>query len=404
VVSGPDVGKEHLLKKGLCVVGQSRDCDLVLTDRAVSRRHASIALLPGGVRVTDMESKNGLRHRRARVTSADLPLGADIQLGHTALTFLPVGPARGASPLGLATQSLSMRRLARETEHAAASDGSVLIVGETGSGKELVARSLHAQSKRAAGPFQVFDCAAGGGELVASALFGHVRGAFTGAVAERVGAFAAANGGTLFFDEIAALPLEVQAMLLRAVESRRFCRVGERVESSSNFRLVASTHADLEAAVAKGAFRQDLYFRLTAIVLRVPPLRERIEDIPELVANFAAEADRELPLHPALLAALCAHRWPGNVRELKNAVERGLVLGSSALFLPRSDGERNDFKQAREAVLRGFERGSVEFLLSASRGSPARAARMAGLTRSYFYELMQKYGVLPHRARARESS
>ncbi len=232
----------------------------------------------------------------------------------------------------------SLRRVLAAVQRAAAGEATVLIEGESGTGKELVARAVHALSPRASGPFVAINCAAIPETLLESELFGYEKGAFTGATARKAGKFEVAHRGTLFLDEIGDLPLSVQAKILRAIEHRRFERVGGNVALQVDVRLVAATNRNLRAAVAARAFREDLYFRLSVLPVQMPSLRERSTDIPLLAQHFVERFSRELnkrvSLSPASLEALLAYAWPGNVRELQNALERAVILADGDTIQP----------------------------------------------------------------------
>jgi DNA-binding NtrC family response regulator len=398
VLVGPDQGKAVLVETGTALVGAHADCQLQLTDPAVSRRHLSVELLGARVRVTDLRSKNGTRYQGARVSSLDLPLGAVVELGKTQLALLPrVGTSLAPrESLGaLLGRSEPMRRLFAQLEQVAPTDAAVLLHGETGTGKETCACTLHSLSARSAAPFVTFDCGAAVGEMVHATLFGHVKGAFTGAVKDTIGVIEAAHGGTLLIDEVAALPLEFQPLLLRVLETGTYQRVGDDRRRTSDFRLLATTQRDLPALVKAGQFRGDLYYRLSAIVLEVPPLKERLDDVALLAQSFASAARPGASLTPSALAALSAWQWPGNVRELKNVVERVLALGEDAVLPkpPRASG--GDFHVARERAVAAFERSYLEALLKRHQGSAAAAAREAGIARSYLYKLLEQHDVDP---------
>jgi transcriptional regulator with GAF, ATPase, and Fis domain len=299
-----------------------------------------------------------------------------------------------------------MRRLFEQLGLIAPSDGTVLIQGETGSGKELVAQELHRHSARREGPFHVVDCSALPESLIEAELFGHERGAFTGAQAARPGAFEAAQGGTLFLDEIGELPPALQARLLRALEARTVKRLGSNDWRPVDVRLIAATHQDLAELCNQRLFREDLYFRLSVLRVRVPPLRERLDDIPLLVRTILDElgAPEGLAVDDALLALLRSRAWRGNVRELRNTVQRALVLGRAALDEPTGDGAPalttaaaaatiEPYKIAKARAVEAWDRGYLLNLLSAFGGNVAKAARASELDPAWIFRLVKRYGI-----------
>jgi DNA-binding NtrC family response regulator len=306
-------------------------------------------------------------------------------------------------------ESLPMRRLMDAVSRVAPRDITVLIRGETGTGKELVAALLHAESKRAKGPLVRFNCAALPGELAEAELFGHARGAFTGAIQARPGFFAEANGGTLVLDEVGELPLPVQAKLLRALQEGEIQPVGAGRIERVDVRVIASTNRDLAADAQAGRFRQDLYYRLAVVDLIVPPLRDHREDIPALATEFARRyADRfgveNVRLSPALLEALQLQEWPGNVRQLENAVARLVALSSGGEIGPQAltsapaqPGRGENGKPHDEAALweriEAFEREQIEHALVAAGGNQSEAARRLRVSRSAFVDRLKKYGL-----------
>ncbi|RMH40744.1 MAG: sigma-54-dependent Fis family transcriptional regulator [Deltaproteobacteria bacterium] len=330
-------------------------------------------------------------------------------------------------------QSAAMRRVFDAVTKVAESDFGVLVRGESGTGKELVARAIHERSARASGPFVALNCAALPEALVDSELFGHERGAFTGAVGAREGAFERANGGTLFLDEIGDIPPAVQLRLLRVLQEREVVRVGGGAPRPVDVRVIAATHVDLERAVSDGRFRQDLYYRLNVVHIDLPPLRDRLDDVPLLVAHFVAKhADRSghspPTFSPAAIEALCSYDWPGNVRELENVVQRLLalvpgdeirpehlpsrVVGASsgrlrAVVVPEPQPVVDDlawtdgmpFAEARRLVQERFERAYVTRLLDQVDGNIAEAARRAGMDRSNFRRVMIRAGVTADKPR-----
>jgi len=333
VIRGRDAGKVVESAGTTLRVGTAESADVRLLDDTVSREHCEIELNERGFRIRDTRSTNGVRVQGLRLfdVSASVPL--EIAIGDTVLAITPLAEAetRERTSVGafgaLLGESTKMRELFAMLARVAPTDLSVLVEGETGTGKELVAESIHAASARADGPFVVFDCSVVAQNLIESDLFGHERGAFTGASQARAGALEEANGGTLFLDELGELPLELQQKLLRCLQSGEFKRVGGRKLEKTDVRVIAATHRNLRAAIEAGKFREDLYYRLEGVPVHVPPLRERLDDIPGLVDHFLAEIAGVRGALPAnALEMFRAHRWPGNVRELRNVVRRMQML------------------------------------------------------------------------------
>jgi two-component system NtrC family response regulator len=304
-------------------------------------------------------------------------------------------------------RSEPMLRLYRTIDKVAATDATVLVLGESGTGKELVARTLHRSSRRAQGPFVAVNCAAIPETLIESELFGHEKGSFTGAHRRREGRFEEAAGGTLFLDEIASMPLPLQATLLRVLQERRFTRVGGNGEVGCDVRVIAASNRDLAALVAEGGFREDLYYRLNVVPVELPPLRERLDDVPLLAAAFLEQASARhgievRPLPAAVLRALMAHGWPGNVRELANAIERLVLLAENGEVsiedlppeLRRSAGGASPFRLPAEGVdWDGLEADLLRQALERSRGNRAAAARLLGLGYKAFLYRLEKHGM-----------
>jgi DNA-binding NtrC family response regulator len=420
VVAGPDRGRAPVTGERVSV-GSAEDNQLVLRDPTVSRYHAEIACDRSGLLVVDHGSTNGTFAGPVRIERAIVPPGAAIEVGGSTLRATlgaaqPVEIHPEEALEGLRGRSPVLRRLMAQVERVAGSTAAVLLVGESGTGKELIAGALHRRSPRAASPFEVVDCGALVPALVASELFGHERGAFTGADRQHVGALERAQGGTVFLDEIGELPAQVQALLLGALERRRFRRVGGKVELQLDARVVSATHRDLRSEVNAGRFRLDLYYRLAVVTLRTPALRDRPEDIPLLVEHFVREAGHDGPVEslfsPAALASLARHSWPGNVRELRNLVEATLALGEVPSIDGSGDavsehegatageaGEGGDvigavldqpYKRARAAVLQEFEGRYFERLLERTGGNVSRAAREAEINRTYLIEVLRR--------------
>jgi transcriptional regulator with GAF, ATPase, and Fis domain len=333
VTKGRDLGKVVESAGTTLRVGTAESADLRLNDDTVSREHCEIELNERGFRVRDLRSTNGLRAAGLRVYDIAASAPLEVALGDTTIAIAPLAEAetRERTSIGsfgaLLGESTKMRELFAMLARVAPTDLSVLVEGETGTGKELVAQSIHAASARAEGPFVVFDCSAVAQNLIESDLFGHEKGAFTGASAARAGALEEANGGTLFLDELGELPLELQQKLLRCLQSGEFKRVGGRKMEKTDVRVIAATHRNLRAAIEAGKFREDLYYRLEGVPVHVPPLRERLDDIPLLVDQFLSGGPGARHALPAnALEMFRAHRWPGNVRELRNVVRRMQML------------------------------------------------------------------------------
>ncbi len=393
-------------------IGSHPSNEVVLADERVSRFHCRLQIGPTGWRVIDAGSLNGTRVQTVRVHDAELPLPGRIEIGSSVVRVreletvgeegVPPSPTFGS----LFGGSLPMRRLFALLERVAASESTVLIEGESGTGKEVIATEIVQHGPRADGPLVIVDCGAISPSLVESELFGHARGAFTGADRDRIGAFEAAHGGTLFLDEIGELPLEVQPKLLRALEAREIRRVGETAARKIDARVIAATNRTLEREVNQRRFREDLYFRLSVVTVRVPPLRERLEDLGPLVMLFLralGAPESQALFGPEVLAEMARHDWPGNVRELRNFVERTVVLRTTGTArrpaLPSSEGRAAaidldvPFRAAKEAVVEAFERAYLSALVAWSRGNVSLAARKAGMDRIHLHRLLQRHGV-----------
>jgi transcriptional regulator with GAF, ATPase, and Fis domain len=393
------------------VIGAAPTNDVVITEPTISRRHVELSLVPEGVSVRDLGSRNGTFYMGQRLQSMVLGLGARIRIGTADIALDADTDALAEGKIhdkdsyrGIVGSSLAMRRLFASLVRLEGSLVGVLVEGESGVGKELIARALHEGSPVAGGPLVTVNCGAIPRELVASELFGPKRGAFTGAVEARRGAFENADGGTLFLDEIGELPLEVQPMLLRALETGDIQPVGGERPHQVRVRIVAATHRNLEEEATSGAFRHDLYYRLAVVKLRVPPLRERTDDIEPLALRFATAAGlQELPA--SILERLKGRTWPGNARELRNAVQAYAALG----VLPEPSGSRGgildlclaDFVDAKrpygelkEELGDRFMRVYLQALMKEVSGNQTAAARLAGLDRTYLGRLLVKHGLL----------
>jgi DNA-binding NtrC family response regulator len=434
VVAGPDQGKEHVLEDGTTMLGTHADNDLVLSDTTVSRYHLEIRVRRDGIGVRDLDTTNGTRHGGVRIGQVVIIGAARLRLGkHTEIDVEPVdsGVELGEWPsdrfgdvIGATTP---MRRLFALLAKAAPTEATILVSGETGTGKEAIAEAVHQLSGRAEVPFVVVDCGSIPHELIASELFGHAKGSFTGAAADKQGLIEAANHGTLFLDEVGELALDLQPQLLRVLDRRQVRRVGDTQAIDVDLRVIAATHRDLRAMVRAGQFREDLYYRLAVVATQVPPLRERKTDIPALASWFAERMGRgSFPQSPSLIEQLERHDWPGNVRELRNVVERALSLGDAAVGdlgegiarsaepaepppaepaerarrpstagpgAPAGDVLDLPFKEAKAALVESFERDYLTALLARHRGNISRAASEAGIDRNYIHRLVKKYGL-----------
>ncbi|HSO00645.1 MAG TPA: sigma 54-interacting transcriptional regulator, partial [Candidatus Nanopelagicales bacterium] len=359
IVRGPDAGLSVELPGPEARIGSGKDCDFVLRDPTVSRLHLRLRIEGDAIRVMDEGSRNGTTVDGVRIRDAYARPDSSIDIGGSSLRLrmlreLVELPLSSNDRFGqLLGSSVAMRRVFSLLERFAPTDTTLLIEGETGTGKELVARGVHTTSHRARAPFIVFDCSAVSATLIESELFGHERGAFTDARQERKGRFEAAHGGTLFLDEIGELPLELQPKLLRALENREIYRVGSNEARRVDVRIVAATNRCLTREVDRGRFREDLYYRLSVAPIRLPPLRARAEDIPMLVRSFE-QAWRDAgknpaPLSDAALSLLKAQSWPGNVRELRNKVDMMLALGLTGL--PDEDHEPDPVEEVVPAMM-----------------------------------------------------
>ena len=418
VVDGPDRGRACRLAEGEVTIGTDAACDLTLSDDRVSGRHVAVRAVESRFAVRDLGSTNGTWYEGSRIAEAEVtvPAGSTLLVGRSALRIEPeaqpldVPPSQARRFGELVGESLAMREVFAVLERVAESDATILVEGETGTGKELVARALHDASARRRGPFVAVDCGALPEGLLDSELFGHVRGAFTGAAAARAGMIVRADGGTLFLDELGRIPPPVQARLLRVLEERVVRPLGGDSERAVDVRVVAASRDDLDAEVAAGRFRPDLLYRLAVVRIALPALRMRREDIPLLVRDILRRrglAD-EAPAGRGL-DRLTAHGWPGNVRELRNVLDRAIALAPGARRFAdlaiRIDaspiaGEglavRSDlpYAEAKAAVLHDLERRYLADVLARTGGNLSAAARESGIDRKHLRTLARKHGLV----------
>jgi DNA-binding NtrC family response regulator len=397
----------YRLEAGHCRIGSGGGCDVVVDHPTVSRAHVELGAVREGIVVRDLGSRNGTFYLGQRIEKVVLAHGARIQIGAVTIAIdadqeeqLP--PYLGDSYRGVVGASPSMQRVFAMMTRLESALATVLVEGESGVGKDVIARAIHEGSSVRTGPLVTLNCGALPRELVASELFGHKKGAFTGASETRKGAFESADGGTLFLDEIGELPIEVQPMLLRAIEAGEVRAVGGDSDRRVRVRVIAATHRDLELECREGRFREDLFYRLAVVRLRVPPLRERIADIEPLARLFGREAGLD-DLPASVLEQLKSRQWSGNARELRNAVQAYAALGvltpptrSKSATLDFAFRQLVDPKRAyaeqKDDVVERFTAIYVSEVLAQTGGNQTAAAKIAGMDRGYFGRLVAKYG------------
>ncbi len=453
VVSGADQGKELEIIKPRVTGGRSIISDLELADKAVSGTHFEIAARDDGYRLRDLNSRNGVYVGDLRVREVYLRPGTVFRIGHTSIQFqsttdvVEIELSKRDRFDAIIGGSASMREIFAQLEKVAPSDLTVMITGETGTGKEMVARAVHNTSARKNKPFVVLDCGSIPRDLIESTLFGHEKGSFTGAIGQHVGCFEQANGGTIFLDEIGELDITLQPKLLRVLEQREIKRVGGDRTTKVDVRVLAATNRDLREEVNRGHFREDLYFRLSVVHVELPPMRERREDVASLANHFlrdiAGRRGMQMTFGPDAMVAMIGHSWPGNVREMRNVVERAAALSDGPVItradlvfgremgpsvsashdlakagavaaqraaakqagveMPTGGGPAIfdaallkpglGFKQAKQTVVDAFESAYLEALLTRNDGNITRSAHEAGLTRYHLRELLKRHGL-----------
>jgi transcriptional regulator with GAF, ATPase, and Fis domain len=416
VLQGPDAGQERIFEQTRLRFGTGDECDLRLTDPSVSRCHVELQATEQGLLLKDLDSTNGTLLGGVALQRALLIEPVTLALGTTLLSIAPheqeveIPISRRYRFGDLLGQSTVMRELFAKLERVSQSDATVLLEGESGTGKEPAARSIHAASPRRNGPFTIVDCAGIPATLIESELFGHARGSFTGASEDRPGALELADGGTLFLDEVGELPAALQPRLLRFLETRQVKRVGEGRYRAVDARVIAGTNRVIADEVQKGAFRADLYYRLSVVRVTMPPLRDHPEDIPLLAHHFAEQLVRDprTVITEETTPLLVAYSWPGNVRELRNVVERLALVPELALETLRDDGlgpaastsatepeigplADLGFHAARTRWLQIFERQYLSAQLAKAEGVVAAAARLADIPRQSFHRMLRRH-------------
>ena len=410
VMSGPDKESSIIVEGPLISIGTRPDNSLMLSDKTVSRHHAELVEHAGRYIIRDLGSTNGTIVNGERIREGLLEIGAVIKLGYTELIYAPSTPKRSSAPApaaawgGVCGCSPQMRALFSLLDRIAPTDATIIVEGETGTGKELLARAIHEKSLRAGGPFVVFDCRAIADTQVERELLGYEKGAFPGASRGRAGVFEQAQGGTLLLDEIGELALETQPKLLRVLEKREVRRMGAAESIALDVRIIASSGVDLDELVAAGRFRKDLFYRLAVDRITIAPLRERRDDIALLAAELLKALAPEYKLRaPPRIAAetieiLKAHDWPGNARELRNVLSRGLSLGCRTVLRPEdllAHKETARGKQAEYADMsyEQIEKIAIEQALLRRDGDMLKSAKALGLPRKELLEKVKKHGL-----------
>ena len=409
VTSGPDKGSSIIVEGPVLSIGTLTDNSFILSDKTVSRRHAELIERNGHYIIRDLGSTNGTIINGSRVKEALLEIGAVIKLGYTQLSYAPCGQKRSALPVEAATfgsvcgRSAQMRALFRMLERIAPTEVTIILEGETGTGKEVLARAIHEKSSRAAYPFVVFDCRALSDIMLESELIGHEEDAFPGATRARAGVFEQAQGGTLFLDEICELDLAIQPKLLRVLENSEVRRMGAADSIAVDVRIIASSDCNLDEQVAAGRFRKDLFYRLAVDRIVIPPLRQRRDDIPLLAAELLKKLAEEYKMRtpPRIAVETCdiltAYDWPGNVRELRNVLSRALSMGCRTVLRPedllaQSDEIRSGSGRIHADIsLEQIKKIAIEQALLRRDGDIQKSSKLPGIPRKKLLQKTRKY-------------
>jgi len=413
VVQGPDRGNRFVLEKGRTRVGRGSGHDINLSDPTVSSPHLDILNESSGLRIQDLESRNGTQVDGVTTKGTNVDISITIQIGKTLLKIVVNKPTHSFQTCGMddiisSGKSQKMQKLFREIERFAREDFAVLILGESGSGKELIAQAIHKRSGNKKNIITVNCGSFPTRDLIVSELFGHEKGAFTGAITQHIGVFEQANNGTLFLDEVGEISLEIQPMLLRVIEGKPFKRLGGKEEIRSNCRIIAATNRDILKGVQNKIFREDLYYRLRVLELYIPPLRERKEDIPSLIEYFLCrinnEREKSVSISPEAVEKLIQHKWPGNVRELENLIQRTVLLCEGGMInpddisfpaVPMNTGDQmngvGELSRKEE-----MQKQEIEEALGKFPGEESKVEKMAqclGLSIATVYNRMKRFGM-----------
>jgi len=410
-IKGPEEGHRYKIDKEKITFGKNDDNDLVLNDEFVSRHHGEISFSKGEFFIRDLGSRNGIFINGKRVKGSIIESGSRIEIGKTEFNFVlsedtPMLLDRKDDHLcEIIGKSQKIQALLTFCKKAASCDATVLINGETGTGKELIAKTIHSLSRRSGGPFITIDCGSIPQNLIESELFGHEKGAFTGAQNQRKGAFERGNKGTVFLDEIGELPKEMQPKLLRILEEREFKRVGGDTHIQTDIRVIAATNKELNVEITRGNFREDLFFRLYVIPISLPTLRERKEDIPLLADHFIkksqllSETGSQVTISDEALKKMADYSWPGNVRELRNIIDRAIVNSDMHLisaedvqFIPTIKENAKSFSSSH-ASLEEVEKQTIINALKEQDGNKKATAKVLGIAYSTMCEKVKKYKI-----------